>query len=149
MGVSLLQGSDIRNIHPFRRMIIGNRHTLKRSNRLRRENLRLRPVNRNQRSSARQSQFLGQVFLGTGPGNRDIQAKQVSLRFPARDILGESGTVIVHIHFLSKQRHTKTPAESSVGVSLHANYLTEAPCKQVQNHAKACRPSDIYVTYCL
>ena len=44
----------------------------------------------------------------------------------------------MHIHFLSKQRHTKTPAESSVGVSLHANYLTEAPCKQVQNHAKAC-----------
>jgi len=45
---------------------------------------------------AGKSQLFGQVVLGTGPGDRDIQAEKVSFRFPAGYIFGKAGSVIVH-----------------------------------------------------
>ena len=87
VGVSLLERSDIGNIHPVRWMIVGHGHSLKGSDGFRRKNLFFRPVDWHGPRTG-QAQFLRQVFLAAGPGNRNIQAKQISLRLPARNILG-------------------------------------------------------------
>ena len=57
---------------------------------------RKRPEDRDHAGAGRQPQFLRQVVLGAGPGDRDIQAEQVSLRLPPGDVLGKPGSVIVH-----------------------------------------------------
>ena len=40
------------------------------------------------------AQLGGQVFLRARPGHRDIQTDQVSLRLPAGDVFGETGSEV-------------------------------------------------------
>ena len=49
------------------------------------------------RADPREAEFLRQIILGAGTGDRNIQAEQVAFRLPAGDVFGKAGSVIMQM----------------------------------------------------
>ncbi len=107
--VALLEGPDVADVHAVGRVVVGHRHAFEGGDRLRRKHFLRRSIHRDQGSGdpsaslgmtrsqgggdpsaslgmtrRRQTQLLGQVFLGAGAGNGHVQAEEVTFRLTPR-----------------------------------------------------------------
>ena len=104
VGVAGLEPADVFQVHPVPWVVVGHRHSLEGSQGFRGEDLLLRPENGDQGVPGifprGKPQLLGQVFLGSRPGHRHVQAQQVPFRLPAGDVFRQPCSVVKNVLFL-------------------------------------------------
>ena len=104
VGVARLEPADVLQVYPVPGMVVGDGHSLKGSQGFRGEDLLLRPEDGDQGVPGifprGKPQLLGQVFLGSRPGYRHVQAKQVPFRLPAGNVFRQPCSVVKNVLFL-------------------------------------------------